>query len=80
MVVRFTTPAHRLGSDMAPIDADAGPCLNVPSVIRSDKFATLNLSVVARRLGQAPVAWLKAYRAVFFGVCGFGPAGAPGPR
>ena len=80
MVVRFTTPAHRLGSDMAPTDADAGHGLNVPSVIRSDKLATLNLSVVARRLGEAPVAWLKAHRADFSGVFGFGPSGAPGPR
>ena len=80
MVVRFTTPAHRLGFDMAPIGANAGPGPNVPSVIRSDKLATLNLSVVARRLGEAPVAWLKAHRADFSGVFGFGPSGAPGPR
>jgi mRNA interferase MazF len=58
---------------MASLPASPGTGLKVPSVVRFDKLATLDRSVIAGRLGVAPPAWLAANRAVFFGVFGFDP-------
>jgi mRNA interferase MazF len=57
---------------MAPLAATAGTGLKVPSVVRFDKLATLDRSVIAGKLGEAPGEWLRAQRAIFFGVFGFG--------
>ena len=59
---------------MAAIAATAGTGLKVPSVVRFDKLATLDRSVIAGKIGAAPVDWLHAHQAVFFGVFGFRPA------
>ena len=58
---------------MAPIAASAETGLKVPSLVRFDKLAKLDRSVVAGRIGAVPDGWLRAHRAVFFGVFGFGP-------
>jgi mRNA interferase MazF len=42
-------------------------------MVRFDKLATLDRSVITGRLGVVPPAWLAANRAVFFGVFGFDP-------
>jgi mRNA interferase MazF len=42
-------------------------------VVRFDKLATLDRSVITGRLGAAPADWLAANRGLFFGVFGFGP-------
>ena len=73
LVVAFITSVPRAGVDMAPLDPDPGTGLKVPSVVRFDKLATLDRSVIAGRLGAAPATWLAAQRTVFFGVFGFGP-------
>ena len=73
LVVCFVTSIPRAGPDMAPLAATAGTGLKVPSVVRFDKLATLDRSVIAGRLGAAPADWLMANRAIFFGVFGFGP-------
>jgi mRNA interferase MazF len=57
---------------MAPIAATVGTGLKVPSVVRFDTLATLDRSVVAGRIGVAPVDWLQAQRGIYFGVFGFG--------
>jgi len=72
LVVAFITSVPRIGADMAPLGPEPGTGLKVPSVVRFDKLATLDRSVIAGRLGTAPPTWLAAQRAVFFGVFGFG--------
>jgi len=71
LVVCFITSVQRAGLDMAPIAASAETGLKVASVVRFDKIATLDRSVIAGKLGDAPLAWLTAQRAGFFGVFGF---------
>jgi mRNA interferase MazF len=73
VVVCFITSVSRSGPHTAPIAATPGTGLKVPSVVRFDKVATLDRSVVTGRLGDAPPAWLDAHRATFLGVFGFGP-------
>jgi mRNA interferase MazF len=73
LVVCFITSVPRSGPDTAPLDALPGTGVKVPSVVRFDKIATLDRSVIAGKLGEAPAGWLAAHRAAFFGVFGFGP-------
>jgi mRNA interferase MazF len=72
LIVAFITSIPRTGPDMAPLPAIAGTGLKVPSVVRFDKLATLDRSVIAGKLGDAPADWLAANRAMFFAVFGFG--------
>jgi mRNA interferase MazF len=72
LIVAFITSIPRTGPDMAPLAAIAGTGLKVPSVVRFDKLATLDRSVIAGKLGDAPADWLAANRATFFTVFGFG--------
>jgi mRNA interferase MazF len=72
LVVCFITSVQRSGPDMAAIPATAETGLKLPSVVRFDKLATLDRSVIPGRIGWAPADWLHAHRAVFFGVFGFG--------
>lgn len=76
VVVCFITSVARSGPDTAPIAPTPGTGLKVPSVVRFDKLATLDRSVVSGKLGDAPPAWLAAHAGTFFGVFGFGPAPA----
>ncbi len=71
VVVCFITSVPRSGPDAAPIAASPGTGLKVPSVVRFDKLATLDKSVLTGKLGDAPPAWLTVHRATFFGVFGF---------
>lgn len=57
---------------MPPIAPTAETGLKVPSLVRFDKLATLDRSVITGKIGAAPSAWLHAHRAVCFGVFGFG--------
>ncbi|HSC60828.1 MAG TPA: type II toxin-antitoxin system PemK/MazF family toxin [Rhizomicrobium sp.] len=47
--------------------------LKVASVIRFDKLATLEKSIIVGKSGDAEPAFLKKAGPVFFGVFGFGP-------
>jgi mRNA interferase MazF len=71
LVVCFITSVPRSGPDIAPLAASADTGLKVASVVRFDKLATLDRSVVSGQLGEAPPDWLAAQRATFFGVSGF---------
>ncbi|WP_424140397.1 type II toxin-antitoxin system PemK/MazF family toxin [Roseomonas chloroacetimidivorans] len=71
LVVCFITSVPRCGPDMAPIEPTPGTGLKVPSVVRFDKLATLDLGVIAGKLGDAPPEWLASQRDTFFGVFGF---------
>lgn len=73
LVLCFITSVPRSGPDMAPIAPTPSTGLKVPSVVRFDKLATLDLAVIAGRIGDAPTEWLEAHREVFFGVFGFEP-------
>ena len=73
LVVCFITSVPRAGPDTAPIAPTPGTGLKVASVVRFDKLATLDLGVIAGKLGDAPPEWLGAHRATFFGVFGFAP-------
>ncbi len=57
---------------MAAIPMTTETGLKVPSLVRFDKLATLDRSVIAGKIGAAPADWLQAQRAVFFAVFGFG--------
>jgi mRNA interferase MazF len=57
---------------MAPISATSETGLKVPSLVRFDKLATLDRSVITGKIGVAPAGWLRAHREVFFGAFGFG--------
>ena len=73
LIVAFITSIPRTGPDMVlPLAAIAGTGRKVPSVVRFDKLATLDRSVIAGKLGDAPADWLAANRARFFTVFGFG--------
>jgi mRNA interferase MazF len=72
LVVCFITSVQRTGPDMASIAATTETGLKVPPLVRFDKLATLDRSVIAGRIGAASVDWLHANRAVFFNVFGFG--------
>jgi mRNA interferase MazF len=72
LVVCFITSVPRTGPDMAPIVAAPVTGLKVPSIVRFDKIATLDRSVIAGQLGDAPPAWPTAQQVRFFGVFGFG--------
>jgi mRNA interferase MazF len=72
LVVSFITSVPRSGPDMAPISPSPRTGLKLPSVVRFDKLATLDRSVVTGRLGRAEPAWLEAQAGIFFGVFGFG--------
>jgi mRNA interferase MazF len=71
-VVCFITSVPRSGPDMAPLAPTPGTGLKVASVVRFDKLATRDQSVIAGKLGDAPPTWLAAQRVRFFGVFGFG--------
>jgi mRNA interferase MazF len=72
LVVCFITSVPRSGPDMAPLASTPGTGRKVASVVRFDTLATLDRSVIAGKLGDAPADWLAAQRARFFGVFGFG--------
>lgn len=71
LVVCFITSVPRSGPDMAPLDAIPATGLKVASVMRFDKLATLDRSVIAGKLGDAPPQRLAAQRVAFYGVFGF---------
>ncbi len=59
---------------MAALAALPGTGLKTASVVRFDKIATLECSVVAGKLGDAPAAWLAQHAPTFFAVFGFDPS------
>jgi mRNA interferase MazF len=79
LIVCFITSVPRTGPDTAQIAATLGTGLKVPSVVRFDKVATLDRSVIAGKLGVAPAAWLSAHRTTFQSVFGFDALGAVSP-
>ena len=77
LIVCFITSVPRAGPDMATIAPAPGTGLKAPSVIRFDKVATLDIGVIAGKLGDAAAAWLDVQAAAFFGLFGFAAPNAP---
>lgn len=75
VVVAYITSVARVDPDAVPIPATPGTGLKVPSVVRFDKIATIDRSILSGRLGNADPAWLAANRVVFHGVFGFSKLG-----
>lgn len=71
IIVCFITSIPRMGPDMAALAALPGTGLKVPSVVRFDKIATLDRSIIMGKPGDARPDWIAAQRAMFFGVFGF---------
>jgi mRNA interferase MazF len=68
VVLAFITSVPRSGPDMAPIAPYPGTGLKRPSVVRFDKIATLDKSIIAGGLGHAPADWLHRHAPTFFGL------------
>ena len=72
VVVAFITSVLRAEvPDAAPIAPTPGNGLKIPSLVRFDKLATLDIGILAGRIGSADPAWLSEHRATFFAVFGF---------
>ena len=71
VIVAYLTSVARNEPDALPIMPTATNGLKVPSMVRFDKIATIDKSIIAGRLGTADPAWLGRARMVFFGVFGF---------
>jgi mRNA interferase MazF len=71
LVVCFITSVPRSGPDVARLNALPGTGIKVSSAVRFDKLATLDRSVIAGKLGDAPAEWLVAQRSRFYNVFGF---------
>ncbi len=71
LVVCFITSVPRSGTDIAQLSATAETGLKVPSAVRFDKIATIDRSIIAGKLGAAPMDWLAEHRIKFFNVFGF---------
>ena len=72
VVVAYITSVPRIEPDAVPIVPTSGNGLKVPSLVRFDKLATIDKSILVGKLGEADPVWLARHRAVFFGVFGFG--------
>jgi len=75
VVAYITSVPHAEQLDAAPIAPTPGNGLKVPSLVRFDKLATLDVSILAGRLGSADPAWLAENRLTFFAVFGFSTLG-----
>lgn len=71
LIVCFVTSVPRGGPDMVPLAASPGTGLKIPSVVRFDKVATLDRSIIVGKRGDAPSDWLIASAPISYGVFGF---------
>jgi mRNA interferase MazF len=75
IIVAYITSISRNQPDAAPMEPTLGNGLKVSSLVRFDKVATIDKSIIVGRLGAADPIWLKQTRNVFFAVFGFDPIG-----
>ena len=71
-MIAYITSIPRSDHDAMPIAATAATGLKVDSLVRFDKIATLDKSIIAGRIGDADPVWLANAANVFFDVFGFG--------
>ncbi len=72
IIVAYITSVARNEPDAVPITPSQANGLKVPSLVRFDKIATIDKSIIAGRLGVADANWLMRHRETFFHVFGFG--------
>ena len=74
VVLAFITsrPLATTMPDALPLLPSAANGLKVPSAVRFDKLVTLEMGVIAGKLGDAEPPFLATAASVFFGVFGFG--------
>ena len=61
LIVAFITSVSRQGPDMASLEPDPGTGLKVSSVVRFDKLATLDRSVIVGKLAmRQPSGWPRS--------------------
>ncbi|MDQ2106023.1 type II toxin-antitoxin system PemK/MazF family toxin [Azospirillum isscasi] len=71
VIVAYITSVPRIEPDAVPMMPSPSNGLRVPSLVRFDKLATIDKSIIAGRLGEADAEWLQLHQGVFFGVFGF---------
>ena len=71
LIVCFIISVQRSGPETVSIRPEAMTGLKQLSVVRFDKIATLNTSLVTGRIGRAPAAWFLQCSNEFHGVFGF---------
>jgi mRNA interferase MazF len=72
VIVAYVTSIACNEPDAVPIAPSPKNGLKVPSMVRFDKIATIDKSIIAGRLGTADAAWLTKQGSAFFRVFGFG--------
>jgi mRNA interferase MazF len=72
VIVAYITSVPRDDPNSRPIEATPGTGLKIKSLVRFDKIATIDKSIIAGRLGNADQLWLNDARKIFFSVFGFG--------
>jgi len=72
VIVAYVTSVARSEPDALPIAPSPKNGLKVSSMVRFDKIATIDKSIIAGRLGSADSDWLAKHRSAFFAVFGFG--------
>jgi mRNA interferase MazF len=71
VVVAYITSVPRSDADAMPLPANTVTGLKTLSLVRFDKVATIDKSIICGRRGNADEAWLDAAGKVFFRVFGF---------
>ena len=61
VVVAYITSIPRNDPDAMPITPTAGTGLKAPSLVRFDKIATIDKTIIAGRIGDADSTWLRTH-------------------
>ncbi len=72
VIVAYITSVPRDDPDSLTIAPAPGTGLKVKSLVRFDKVATIDKTIIAGRIGDADPDWLNDARKIFYGVFGFG--------
>ncbi|WP_051330500.1 type II toxin-antitoxin system PemK/MazF family toxin [Niveispirillum irakense] len=71
IIVAYITSVPRIDPFAVPLFPDRENGLKVPSMVRFDKLATIDKSIISGRLGSVNQTWLQNQRALFYSVFGF---------
>ena len=72
VIVVYITSVLRTLPNAILLEPTTANGLKTKSLVRFDKIATLDKSIIAGRLGSVDSAWLTQHRDAFFAVFGFG--------
>lgn len=71
VIVAYITSVPRIDPYAVPLMPDGGNGLKVPSMVRFDKLATIDKTIISGRLGNADADWLQRQSPIFFNIFGF---------